>query len=261
MAVNRYRRFVANSTAGVEYLAQNEGIPRERISFVPNGVEEPQIDVNANWRARLGIADTQLLVVKVANVTGWKDHATLLRAWKIVQDAWTDGYRPVLALAGFYNPGHVYDNCLRIVREGGLESSVRFLGSVPDVPTLLQASDLTAFSSPKEGMPNGVLECMAAGKAIVASDLPGIRDALGPNVVDVLIPPGDHFRFAHVLLELLRNKQRREALGAANRHRIQTEFSVERIAERHLEIIRASLRDRYESPRRRALVTEQQRVT
>jgi glycosyltransferase involved in cell wall biosynthesis len=167
----------------------------------------------------------------------------------------------VLALAGFYNPGHVYDNCLRIVREGGLESSVRFLGSVPDVPTLLQASDLTAFSSPKEGMPNGVLECMAAGKAIVASDLPGIRDALGPNVVDVLIPPGDHFRFAHVLLELLRNKQRREALGAANRHRIQTEFSVERIAERHLEIIRASLRDRYESPRRRALVTEQQRVT
>jgi glycosyltransferase involved in cell wall biosynthesis len=259
MAVKRYRRFVANSTAGVEYLAQGLGIAQERISFVPNGVEDVQIDANMNWRTRLGLTDRQLLVVKVANITGYKDHATLLRAWKIVQDAWVDGDRPILALAGFFNPGSIYDNCLRIIREGGLESTVRFLGSVPDIPTLLHACDLTVFSSPKEGMPNGVLECMAAGKAIVASDLPGIRDALGPNVADTLVPPGDHIRFGHHLLELLRNKQRREALGAANRDRIQSEFSVERIAERHLEIIRASLLDRYQRPRREAFVTGEQR--
>src|SRR5262249_1880348 len=143
----------------------------------------------------------QLLVVKVANVSGFKDHATLLRAWKIVQDAWTGDKRPMLALAGLDSPDRGYENCVRIVPEGGLESTVRFLGSITDVPALLDVCDLTAFSSPGEGMPNGVLECMAAGKAIVASDFPGSRDALGPSAAGVLVRPGDHEGFARILLE------------------------------------------------------------
>ena len=239
VAVKQFRRFVANSTAGVDFLASEMQVPRERIAFVPNGVEERKVSPGTNWRERLRIGPQQLLVVKVANLTRFKDHATLLRAWKIVQDAWTGNDRPVLALAGSYNPGHIYDACLEIVQEGGLDSTVRFLGSVPDVPALLQASDLTAFSSPGEGMPNGVLECMAAGKAVVASDLPGVRDALGPKVDDVLVAPGDHVRFAQILLELLQDKERREALGTANQTRIRTEFSVERMAERYLAIVQS----------------------
>src|SRR5690348_872778 len=132
LAAKQYRHFVANSTAGVEYLAQDLGVARNRISFVPNGVEEPQIDRNINWRNRLGMEDGQQLVVKVANITGYKDHATLLRAWKIVQEAWSDDQRPVLALAGSYEPGPIYDNCRQIVQDAGLESTVRFLGSVHD---------------------------------------------------------------------------------------------------------------------------------
>lgn len=260
MAVKQYRRFVANSTAGVEYLAQSLGIAQQRISLVPNGVELPQIDINTSWRSRLGIADGQPLVAKIANVTKYKDHATLLRAWKILQDVWTGGERPMLALAGFCEPGPVYDNCLQLVRETGLESTVRFLGSVHDVPALLHACDLTVFSSPKEGMPNGVLECMAAGKAIVASDLPGVRDALGPNAGDILVPPGDHVRFAQLLLALLSNNERCHRLGTANRARIQAEFSVQRIAEQHLEIIRGSLLERYAHARHPAFAAEEQRA-
>ena len=237
VAVRQFRRFIANSTAGVDFLVSEMRVPRDCVALVPNGVEEPKIAPVTNWRGRLGLSPGQLLVVKVANVTGYKDHATLLRAWKIVQDTWTGDDRPVLALAGCYSPGRIYDNCLRIVHEGGLNSTVRFLGSIPDVPALLQASDLTAFSSPHEGMPNGVLECMAAGKAIVASDLPGVRDALGPNIDGVIVAPGDHIRFAQILLELLRSKEKREAFGAANRARIRTEFSVERMADRFLEIV------------------------
>jgi glycosyltransferase involved in cell wall biosynthesis len=239
IAVRRYRRFAANSTAGVEFLAQEMRIARERILFVPNGVEEPQVDARTDWRARLGLKPGQPLVVKVANVTNYKDHPTLLRAWKIVQDAWTEGDRPFLALAGYLSDA--YDECQQISREAGLESTVRFLGGIPDVATLLHACDMTAFSSPKEGMPNGVLECMAAGKAIVASDLPGVRDALGPNAAGVLVPPGDANQFARALLSLLRDKEKRDALGKANRARIRGEFSVERMVERYLKIIQESL--------------------
>lgn len=261
IAVKQFRQFVANSSAGVEFLATEMRVPRERISFVPNGVELPRIDPDgADWRARLSLSPGQLLVVKVANVTGFKDHATLLRAWKIVQDAWTGPERPLLALAGRCIPDHVYDNCRKIVLEGGMEPMVRFLGSIPDVPALLNACDLTAFSSPNEGMPNGVMECMAAGKAIVASDLPGVRDVLGPDGKDVIFPPGDHVRLAQILLELLRNKERREAVGQANLARVKTEFSVERMAERHLSVIRKALLDRNERPRGEALVAGEQRI-
>lgn len=238
VAVRQYRRFVANSTAGVEFLAREMHVDRGRISMVPNGVEEPKIGSNNRWREHLGITAEQLLVVKVANLTQYKDHATLLRAWKIVQDAWTIGERPVLALAGAQCD--TYPECQRIVQELGMHSTVRFLDSIPDVPDLLQACDLTVFSSPNEGMPNGVMECMAHGKAIVASDLPGIRDLMG-DLTEFLCPPGDADRFACKILELLRDYGRRRAIGAANRARVVSEFSVEQMAKRHLQIIEQNL--------------------
>ena len=239
-AVTQYRRFVANSTAGVEFLANVMRVKREYLSFVPNGVEFPKTVPGTDWRAKLGLAPDQLLVVKVANITNFKDHATLLRAWKIVQDEWQDAPRPVLALAGYLTEDS-FPECERIRREAGLESTVRFLGGITDVPALLNACDMAAFSSRNEGMPNGVLECMAAGKAVVASDLPGIRDALGSDAGEVLVPPGDASQFARRLLDVLRDSEKRAALGAANAERIRREFSVERMVERHLQIIRTNL--------------------
>ena len=237
LAASQYRRFVANSTAGVEFLAREMRIPRERLSFVPNGVEDVPIDRKTDWRARLRLKPDEPLVVKIANITRHKDHLTLLQAWKIVQENWSGEGRPFLALAGACHFDDVYYDCLRVIREAAMDSSVRFLESIPDVPSLLQACDLTVFSSRNEGMPNGALECMAAGKAIVASDLPGIRDALGPLAEGVVVPPGDATALANLLLDLLRNKPKRIKLGEENRKRIQTELSVERMAERHLRII------------------------
>lgn len=241
IAARQYRRFVANSTAGVNFLAGEMRVPRERVSFVPNGVEEPKVIPKNNWRDRLRLTPGEALVVKIANVTGFKDHVTLLRAWKIVQDHWSGAERPLLALAGACYFDDLYNNCLRLVRESGMETTVRFLESIPDVPSLIQAADIAVFSSRNEGMPNGVLECMAAGKAVVATDLPGIRDALGQNASEALVPPGNADGFARLLLDFLRNDERRRACGAANLARIRSEFSIERMAERHLSVIGESM--------------------
>ena len=241
IAARQYRRFVANSTAGVEFLADEMRVSRKFISFVPNGVEEPKFTRNADWRAKLRLKPGELLVVKVANVTARKDHETLLRAWKIVQDNWPDRDKPFLALAGFCQYDDVYRNCRRIVREAALDSTVRFLESIPDVGSLIHACDIAVLSSRDEGMPNGVLECMAAGKAVIASDLPGIRDALGADGEEMLVPPGNYEKFARTILSLLRNGEKRQTLGEANRARIRDEFSVSRMTERHLQIMEGSL--------------------
>jgi glycosyltransferase involved in cell wall biosynthesis len=238
MAVRQYRQFIANSTAGVEFLIREMGVARRRISFIPNGVEEPKVNPQIDWRARLDLKPDQLLVVKLANITRFKDHMTLLRGWKIVQDAWTGTDRPLLALAGYCS--EAYEECHRFIVEAGIESTVRFLGSINEVPELVNACDIAVFSSRNEGMPNGVLECMAAGKAIVSSDLPGVRDAMGPLGEEVLVPPGDAEGFGRILLSLLHDRQRRDALGEANRLRIRDELSVDRMVERHLNVILAN---------------------
>lgn len=239
IALRQYRQFVANSSAGVEFLIRQMGVPRGQVLFIPNGVEEPEAFPHSDWRARLGLKTNQLLVVKVANITRFKDHLTLLHAWKIVQDTWPDGERPVLALAG--ECGESYDACNRYVVEAGLEPTVRFLGSINDVPALVQACNIAVFSSRNEGMPNGVLECMAAGKAIVSSDLPGVRDALDPLGEEMLVPPGDAEAFARALFVLLHDREKRDALGRANRLRMRNEFSVDRMVQRHLDVILAQL--------------------
>jgi glycosyltransferase involved in cell wall biosynthesis len=235
LAVKQFRRFVANSSAGIEFLARDMNVPRDRISFVPNGFEEPMRRLGIDWRERMSMESGQLLVVMVANITKFKDHQTLLRAWKIVQDAWISDPKPVLALAGEFRD--TYEDCLRIADEAGLFGTVRFLGGISDVPGLLAICDLTVFSSPNEGMPNAVLECMAAGKAVIASDLPGVRDALGPYDADMLTQPGDAAELARKLLHLLRDAPLRKKLGDANRQRILSEFSVDKMAGRFAEII------------------------
>jgi glycosyltransferase involved in cell wall biosynthesis len=240
LAARQYRRFVANSSAGVEFLAREMRLPRERITFVANGVEEPG-EGAADWRAGLGLKRGQLLVVKVANLTSFKDHATLLRSWKRIQDSWQGPERPVLALAGYH--GDRYDACRELVRAGGMDETVRFLGGVTDVAGLMRASDVAVFSSRKEGMPNGVLECMAAGKPVIATDLPGVRDALGPDAAASLCAPEDSDELAAKLLDVLRDSKARERRGAANLARIRNEFSVERMAARHLHVIQDCLSD------------------
>jgi glycosyltransferase involved in cell wall biosynthesis len=180
------------------------------------------------------------LVVKVANLTNHRDHATLLRAWKIVQDRWPHEAKPVLALAGAL--GDSFREVQRIWREAALDSTVRFLGSVKEVSSLIEASDLTVFSSRKEGMPGSVLEYMAAGKAVVATDIPGIRDALGPSADEVLVPAGDPEKLASRILELLHDKRRRQALGEANKRRSLSEFTVSRMAESYLRVMEEHFR-------------------
>ncbi|HEX5281391.1 MAG TPA: glycosyltransferase [Micropepsaceae bacterium] len=241
-AARQVSHFIANSTAGSNFLANEMGVARERISLVPGGVEPHTASGRNVWRARLRLGPSEPLVVMIANVNDFRDHPTLLRAWHIVQQNWHNGDRPSLALAGYrdyYNRS--YQECREIVRCHDLDRYVRFVDTIPDVPELIEASDLAVFCSRIEGMPDGVLECMAAGKAVVATDVPGIRDALGSNAGEVLVPVGDAQRFAGVMLDPLNNRARRDHLGSANRARARSEFSVSAMVDRYLGIIRGLL--------------------
>ena len=108
----------------------------------------------------------------------------------------------------------------------GLADAVELLGQWPDVPGLLQAADLFAFPSVYEGMPGAVIEAMALGVPIVASDIPPVREILGSDE-GVLVPAGDPQALADGLLDLLRDRERASRLASAARARFLEKFTLE----------------------------------
>ncbi len=228
-AVRSTPAYVSNSQNSAEFLARTFGVPLERISIVHNGVElAPPVHDRVRWRHNLGVAQGSFLACMLANVHRNKDHFTLLRAWRVVLDNMRSHQREaVLILAGWLHPEA--DQVKALARELKLGQNVRFLGPVDDVTGLLSAVDLGVFSSKSEGCPNGVLECMASGLPVVATDIPGIREAVGPAGVEYLARPDDAGSFAQRILHFAHYSDQAHSVGNLYRERICAEFSPDQM--------------------------------
>jgi len=226
LAIRRVPAIVANSNHGATQLAKRYGLHDRDIVVVRNGVElDPPRDNRVAWRQRLGADEDTFIACMLANITSNKDHATLVRAWRLVVDRLErERRRALLLLAG--TPGDTYAAVHGLVRDFDLEAQVSFVGQTTDVAGVLHASDLGVFSSRHEGSPNGVLECMAAGLAVVGTDIDGIREALGDEGLPWLAPPGDASRFADLVLAITLDPTRRQQAGRDNRRRIAETFSA-----------------------------------
>jgi len=237
LAVLNTRHFVANAHHVSSFLVNTLRVNRKRVRVIHNGIEldRPEADRSA-WRARLGVSELCMLACMVANLSLFKDHVTLLRAWRIIIDRLEQNQKTaVLLLAGRFDQN--YAILKEMSGKLNLGESVRFLGQVKDVAGLLGAVDLGVFSSRSEGMPNGVLECMAAGLPVAATDIPGIREAVGSEGYPYLAPPGDAETLADKILLFMRSPELRDQVGTANRRRIAQEFSPQQMCAQMIELI------------------------
>jgi glycosyltransferase involved in cell wall biosynthesis len=221
------RWFTSNSKHGADYLIAKHNVPPTRVSVIHNAVElsPPETD-GQTWRRRLNVSDDSFVAVMLANLHSGKDHATVLRAWQIVAEE----VPATLLFAGRFDG--TQDPLKILALDLGISEQVRLLGPVKDVSGLLSACDLGVFSSAAEGCPNAVLECMAAGLPVVATDIPGVREAVGPDGISFLAPFGDADSMAAKVLELAQNPSLRTRLGRLNRNRIETQFSPRMLGER-----------------------------
>ncbi len=233
--------FVSNSTTGREFLNSEYGVQTDQIHLVPNGVEPPARRADrSSLRQAWKLPQSCFVACMVANLHEGKDHQTLIRAWRlVVHELRGRGKDALLLLAG--RPDSTRKELQGLVDELRLDRTIRFLGTVTDVAGLLQCVDLCVFSSLREGCPNGVLEGMAAGLAVVGTDIAGLHDAVGPAGGACLAPPKDEVAFARHVVTLALDPQLRHRLGELNRERVLTEFAPERMAARMSEIIGSQL--------------------
>lgn len=219
--------FIANSMNTAEMLARRLSVARTNISVVPNGIGLLPDARSSGWRDILGIGANDFAACMVANITKAKDHRTLLHAWRRVRSALSEeGRRAVLVLAG--RGDDALDDVRSVIVSLGLEGDVRLAGHVGDIQGLLECMDLGVFSSRAEGMPNGLIDSMRAGLAVVASDIPAVREAIGKLARPQVVSVGDDERFAASIIRLARDRSERDVLASWNRSRALEEFGTER---------------------------------
>lgn len=223
----RMPSITSNSYVGRDFLAATYGIDAERIRVYNNGTPVPEgRDDRGDWRENLN-AGNRPLVAMIANVTRFKDHNTLVAAWPKVKQHFASQRPPVLVLAGHLQETSLVSVIKTKAFDLGLSADdIRFLGPINDVGGLLRACELVVHSSLTEGCPNAVCEAMALGRAVVATDIPGCRQALGDSSMQ-LVAPQSPAELAHRIIEMLEQNDLRQQLGERNRQRIKSEFSID----------------------------------
>jgi glycosyltransferase involved in cell wall biosynthesis len=214
----------ANSQAVMDRLV-SEGVPRRRVTVVHNGLDftrvTPPPDFNRPAFLRsLGLPLDRQFVTIVANLRhAVKDYPMFLRAAKRIHD--------LVPKAAFLAAGE--GDLLPVMRDLaghlGIAGDVFFLGHCPDVAGLLHVSDVCVLTSTAEGFSNAILEYMAAGRPVVATNVGGATEVITHGVNGFLVPSGDDGALASHVRSLLENAQMRQDIGTLARRVVEERFS------------------------------------
>jgi glycosyltransferase involved in cell wall biosynthesis len=175
-------------------------------------------------------------LVMVGRLQAPKDPITLVRALALVS---ARGLEALLVGDGPERAA-VEDEIERL----GVGSAVRLLGERTDVPELLATAHVFVLSTRSEGLPLSVLEAMAAGLPVIASNVGGIHELVADGVSGVLVPPDDPDALAEAIERLVEDPSLAQRLGRAGRRRVAENFDLEAVREAHLALYRRMLATR-----------------
>lgn len=221
-------RVTAVSGAVAEAQLAAKTVSRQKLEVVPNGVEAERWRRDENLRAEarraLGIRD-EFLWLAAGRLEPVKDYPTLLCAMSGLPES------AKLIIAG---SGVLQAQLTGISAMLGLARRVRFLGFAHDLERWMQAADGFVLSSRWEGLPTVLMEASAAGLPVVATDVPGVREALGRGAdASRLAPRGDPAALARAMAGLMRTPlEERKAIGERARGYVVEQFSLDGVLSR-----------------------------
>lgn len=202
------------------------------IHLIPNGIAS-QAGRREPLRHQLKLADSDLLVVALGNVSPRKAHILLVRSM-IELKARRPGLKWHLAISG--SDQGCSGEIRQTARDNGLEDRVHLLGHRSDTEDVLAAADIFAMSSLHEGMPLAIMEAMFAGKPVISSRAGGIGEMLTDGVDGLLTPVGDAEAMSRALEKVLTDTALRDRLAVAGRRRAEAQFSIGTMMDAYLRL-------------------------
>ncbi|MBV9241396.1 MAG: glycosyltransferase family 4 protein, partial [Acidobacteria bacterium] len=211
-----------------------------RLELIYNGVDVAPFETAkaraANVRSMYDLPEGVKLVTLVANLRhDVKNVPMFLRAADRVSRIFQDVH---FVIAG---EGEMQADLEAMASRLGIEGMTYFIGRCDDVPALLAASDVCVLTSVAEGFSNSILEYMAAGKPVVATDVGGASEVVLEDETGFLVPSNDDEAMADRLLELLGDQRKASQMGRAGHDRVASEFSISKQLESALNLYRSLL--------------------
>lgn len=219
----RVTRFVASSRWGAKHFEGELRRPSSHIDCVYDGIDLPTFDARALNDEAPPVPPGRILVCLLGSLIARKRPLLAIEALAVARRRCPE---LSLVMAG---DGPLRPDVEQAVREANLDSAVVRLGSVEAVPALLRRCHMGLLVSESEGMPNAVLEYMAAGLGVVSSSVPGVDELVIHGRTGFITPdPITPEAVGEALLSLATNPARRDAFGRAGREAIEAEaFRVE----------------------------------
>lgn len=235
-------RFHALTQAVARSWQSNVGIPTEKVTVIPRGIDFDAFDQRADVdraavRRSIEISDDAPVLLNVARQEPQKGQRYLLEALPAIAARHPD---VVVVFAG--RDGNSSKMLRRLVEDLAIGQHVRFLGVRDDVPALLMASDVFVFPSLFEGLGVSLLEAMAGGGATVAcSDAPPFDEIIEPGVTGAMFRSADAASLAATVSHLLDDAGLRQAMSKAAREEVMANYRIEavtrRLEEMYLDVV------------------------
>jgi glycosyltransferase involved in cell wall biosynthesis len=210
-----------NAEAVRDFVADNESCRREKMIVIPSGIDTERFQPlpPGDWKTPLGLDATRPVVGVVTRMRTRKGVEEFLRAVIEVRRR-IAGVQVVIV-------GEVdLDQDLRdVVGAGGMADDLHLLGRRSDMPAVLSAFDLFVLSSHDEGMSNAILEAMAMGKPVVATDVGGTGEVVRHGESGLLVPPREVAPLADAIVAVLSDSPRAGAMGKKGREIVVRGFS------------------------------------
>ena len=231
--VGRTTRLIANSQSVAEFYRQH-GFPQERIVVIPNGVDctEDEAADRKQILAELGVPAGSRIVGSVGRLARQKRVGDLVWAMQLLRQITDRVYFLVIG------DGPERDRAERLARHMGCDHLMRFLGHRSDASRFFRCMDVFWLGSNFEGMSNSIMEAMAAGVPVVATNIAANRELVTDGETGYLVEVGDCVGFAQFTDRLLADPETARRFGEAGRERMQREFSVEQMIQRHAALYR-----------------------
>lgn len=200
------------------------GLAEEAVCIIVNGVKIPAL---IGPPPAQPLANHSYHLVAVGRLVEIKGHEWLIRAAAALRPKFP-GLRVSIAGEGERRPW-----LEKLIRSENLEGCVNLLGLVSDIPGLLAQADLFVSTSSHEGLPISMLEAMAVGVPVVASDVPGNRTLVEDSVTGRCYPFGNSERLTEIIANLLANPQVRHDLAVTAHALVERSYSIRAMTQAH----------------------------
>lgn len=217
--------------------ALEEGIHKEKISVIPNGILPVTLKEadRSEVRKQMGAGENDVVLLSVGRLVYQKAHEYLISAMPAVLKELPN------VKVGICGDGLLRADLEKQIQSLGLEKEIKLFGMQANVTKYLAAADVFVLPSRWEGLPISLLEAMSAGSPVIATRVEGVDEVVEEGVHGMLVQPESTEELVKAILQLSRDAAQRQRMGSAARLRVLERYTVDRMCERYLKLFEHSL--------------------